>query len=86
MSKIMRALYAEARAAREVAALTNERAEGGALDRPSASDPIKASSIAWWEAQYAQAGRGLVDICASNPVCWRRPKIDPLEARTNMSF
>ena len=48
MSKIMRALYAEARAAREVAAPTNERERSGALARPIASDPIKASSIAWW--------------------------------------
>lgn len=68
MSKIMRALYAEARAAREAAALAQEKAEAIALAKPSASDPIKAPGIAWWEARYENAKRALVDRVAATAI------------------
>jgi len=66
MSKIMRALYAEARAAREAAARITDRPSGAAPVTPSTPNPTKALSIEWWLAQYERAGRALASGAADS--------------------
>ena len=59
MSKIMRELYAQARAAREA----EERAAESQVTeaaQPAEADTSTESSIEWWLAQYGQFGEALV--------------------------
>jgi hypothetical protein len=66
MSKIMRELYAEARAAREKAEL---EATSPASTAPEPSPAAASSSgIDWWNAQYAKAGEALVRRIAAGVV------------------
>ena len=60
MSKIMRQLYAEARAAREAAARARERPAPAPATTVSASNDAAPSSIGWWTAQYVKAGNAAV--------------------------
>ena len=59
MSKIMRELYAQARAAREAAELAAE-SQGSEATPPAAPEPAAQSSVDWWIAQYGQFGEALV--------------------------
>jgi hypothetical protein len=60
MSKIMRALYEQARVARETVAPAYRRETDGALDRPLSFDSSRASGVEWWQTQYERGGRARV--------------------------
>jgi hypothetical protein len=63
MSKIMRQLYAEARAAREAAQRARE-VEATPRRANQFWTPERTSGIEWWKTVYERVGRGLKDAQA----------------------